>query len=147
MRSRTRRRRSRMKRKKSTCRILAILSFVLLAAAGSVSAQADRTPKKRLTSPATVSGYIGGEAHDSYVIRAQKGRTMTVNISWRRSGKNSSEFSVSRSANFYSSSPVKFGTESNGGKRWRGKVPRTGNYYIYIVAHPTATYTLSVSIS
>lgn len=123
---------------------MAVLTIAILAAAGSASAQADRTPKKRLTSSATVTGYIGGEAHDSYVIRAQKGRTMTVNISWRRRDNNRAEFSVSRSANFYSSSPVNFGTESNGGKRWRGKIPKTGDYYIYVVAHPTAKYTLTV---
>ncbi len=135
-----------MKRIKNNLALIAVLTIAILGAAGSASAQTDRTPKKRLTSPATVNGYIGGEAHDSYVIRAQKGRTMTVNISWRRSGKNRAEFSVSRSANFYSSSPVNFGTESNGGKRWRGKIPRTGNYYIYVVAHPTAKYTLRVNL-
>lgn len=121
-----------------------IVSAILLAAADSASAQADRTPKKRLTSPAAVKGYVGGEAHDSYVIRAQKGRTLTVNISWRRGANDRAEFSVSRSANFYTSSPVNFGGESNGGKRWRGKIPKTGNYYIYVVAHPTAKYTLRV---
>ena len=133
-----------MKRVTSRFTLIAILTFAILIASGSASAQVDRTPKKRLTSPATVNGYIGGEAHDSYVIRAQKGRTLTVNISWRRSGKNRAEFSVSRSANFYTSSPVNFGAESNGGKRWRGKIRKTGNYYIYVVAHPTAKYTLRV---
>lgn len=122
------------------------LTILILGASLSALAQVDRTPKKRLTSPAAARGYIGGEAHDSYVIRVQKGRTLTVNISWRRRDGNRAEFSLSRSANFYSSSPVNFGTESNGGKRWRGKIPRTGNYYIYVVAHPSANYTLKVDV-
>lgn len=123
-----------------------VFSVLLLGAAGSVSAQIDRTPKKRLTSPAAVRGYIGGEAHDGYVIRARKGQAMTVQISWRRRGNNRAEFSVSRSANFYTGGSVNFGVESSGGKRWRGKIPRTGDYYIYVVAHPTANYTLRVTV-
>ncbi len=123
-----------------------IVSAILLVAAYSAQAQADRTPKKRLTSPVAVKNYVGGEAHDSYVIRALKGQTLTVNISWRRRGDNRAEFSVSRSANFYTGDPVNFGVESLGGKRWRGKIPRTGNYYIYVVAHPTAHYTLKSEI-
>lgn len=126
---------------------MVVISIAMLAAAGSASAQADRTPKKRLTSPATVNSYIGGEAHDSYVIRARKGRTLTVSISWRRRGNNRAEFSLSRSGNFYTSTAVNFGVESNGGKRWRGKLPRTGNYYIFVVAHPTANYTLKVDLN
>ncbi|MBK6750813.1 MAG: hypothetical protein IPG67_12600 [Acidobacteria bacterium] len=135
-----------MKRIANSLALMAVVTIALLAAAGLASAQADRTPKKRLTSPATVKGYVGGEAHDSYVIRVQKGKTLTVNISWRRRDNNRAEFSVSRSANFYSSSAVTFGAESNRGKRWRGKIPRTGNYYIYVVAHPTVNYTLKVSL-
>lgn len=133
-----------MKRVTSRLSSVTMLTIALLAVAGSVSAQADRTSKKRIVSPASVSGYVGGEAHDSYVIRAQKGRTLTVNISWRRRDGNRAEFSVSRSANFYSSSPVNFGTESYNGKQWRGKIPRTGDYYVYVVAQPTAKYNLRV---
>ena len=123
-----------------------IVSILLLGAANSTSAQTDRTPKKRLTNPATVKGYVGGEAHDSYVIRAQKGQTLTVNISWRRKDDNRAEFTVSRSANFYAGGTVNFGVESMNGKRWRGKISRTGNYYIYVVAHTTANYTLKIDV-
>ncbi len=135
-----------MKRIKNNFALIAILTFAILGAVGSASAQADRTPKKRLTSPAAVSGYIGGEAHDSYVIRARKGRTLTVKISWRRRGNNRAEFSVSRSANFYTGSVVNFGVASNRGKHWRGTIPRTSDYYIYVVAHPTAKYTLKIKV-
>ena len=123
-----------------------IVTIIFLGAVGSASAQTDRTPKKKLTSPATVRGFVGGEGHDSYVIRARKGQTLKVNISWRRKDNNRAEFTVSRSANFYGGSSVNFGVESMNGKRWRGKVSRTGNYYIYVVANPTANYTLKVDL-
>lgn len=106
---------------------------------------------KRLRSPATVRGFIGGESHDSYVVRARKGQAITVQISWRREhdnelGDNRAEFFVSQSPNFDGDGPVKFGREFNEGKRWSGKVPRTGDYYIYVNAHPTAHYTLRVTV-
>jgi hypothetical protein len=55
-------------------------------------------------------------------------------------------FSVSESPDFFASEPVKFGTGADNGKRWTGKTPRSGNYYIYVVAHPTADYTLRVAV-
>lgn len=123
--------------------ILTIIGLtILLLAANFISAQTDKTPKKRLKNPAKVTGFIGGEAHDSYVIRARKGQTMTVQISWKREGGNRAEFTVSRSADFFSGEPVKFGKGK--GKVWTGKIPITENYYIYVVAHPTAKYSLRV---
>ena len=106
---------------------------------------------QRLRSPATVRGVIGGESHDSYMIRARKGQTMTVQISWRRErdnelGANHAEFWVGELPNFDGDGLVKFGKESNEGKRWSGKIPKTGNYYIYVMAHPTAHYTLRVMV-
>ena len=109
-------------------------------------AQEDTTPKKRLRSPAAVKGSIGGEAHDSYVIRAPKGRTMTVRISWRPEGENNASFTVSESANFFGAEQVSFGEASDDGKRWTGKIPKTRDYFIYMVAHPTADYALRVNV-
>lgn len=118
---------------------------ILLLAANVAWAQEDTTPKKRLRSPATVKGFIGGESHAGYVIRARKGQTMTVQISWKRKADNRAEFTVSESANF-SAAEVAFGKMATNGRRWSGKVPKTGNYYVYVVAHPTANYTLSVTV-
>jgi hypothetical protein len=106
---------------------------------------------QRLRSPATVRGFIGGESHDSYVIRAREGQSMTVQISWRQAhdnelGDNHAEFFVSDLPNFDGGGQVKFGKESDKGKRWSGKIPKTGNYYIYVNAHPTAHYTLRVRV-
>ena len=106
-------------------------------------AQQDMTPR-RLRSPATVRSVIGGESHDFYVIRARKGQTMTVQISWRREGENFAQFSVKDTPEF--DHDVEFGKESAGGKKWSGKIPRTGDYYIDVVGHPIANYTLRVTV-
>ena len=123
-----------------------VATVILIFTATASQAQDDSTPKQRLRSPATVRGGIGGEAHDSYVIRARKGQTMTVQISWRREGDNTAGFTISKSSDFFSAEPIDFGNESDGGKRWSGKIPTTGNYYIYVTGHPIAHYTLRVKL-
>ena len=127
--------------------LLVVLATLLLAAIPALG----QGHTRRLRSPATVRGLVGGESHDSYVIRAREGQIMTVQISWRRErqtepGDNRAEFFVSESPNFEGGEPVKFGKESDKGKRWSGKIPKTGNYYIYVNAHPTAHYTLKVAV-
>src|SRR6266496_6006081 len=86
----------------------ALLLTANIAAAQEVT---DTTPKKRLRSQAIVKGFIGGESHDSYVIRASKGRTMIVRISWRREGDNRADTHGSESHNFSDSEPVTFRKE------------------------------------
>ena len=124
---------------------VAVLS-ILLTFTNTTSAQEDTTPKKKLKGPAVVKGNIGGESHDSYVIHAQKGKLMKVEISWKPDGDNNASFTVSESSNFFSSEPVKFGSESKNGKQWTGRIPRTSDYYIYVVAHPIADYKLKVTV-
>jgi hypothetical protein len=121
----------------------AIAALMLIANA--VFAQ-DTTPKTRLRSPAAVRGFIGGESHDSYVIRVRKGRTMTVRISWRSEGENNASFTVSESADFFGAEQVSFGAVSADDKQWTGKIPRTRDYFIYVVAHPTAHFVLRVRV-
>ena len=105
---------------------------------------------QRLRNPAVVRGFIGGESHNSYVIRARRGQVMTVQISCRHehdeNGDNHAEFWVGNLPDFDGNGSVKFGKEFNGGTRWTGKIPRTANYYIYVMAHPTAHYTLRVTV-
>ena len=122
-------------------------AMLLLGSASITRAQDDPIPKIRLRSPATVRGTIGGEGHDSYVIRARRGQRMTVSISWKKDGDNQAGFSISRSPNFFSAEPVSFGQESNDGKQWTGRIPVTGNYYIYVTAHPIAQYVLRVKLN
>jgi hypothetical protein len=131
--------------------LLNVLALLLLtaniAAAQEDTIFKDTTPKKRLRSQAIVKGFIGGESYDSYVICAGKGRTMIVRISWRREDDNRAEFIISESHDFFDSEPVKFGKEPDNSRRWTGKIPRTGNYYIYVVGHPAAHYTLKVNVN
>jgi len=42
--------------------------------------------------------------------------------------------------------PPSIGKESDNGKPWTGKIPKSGDYYIYVMAHPTAHSTLKVSL-
>lgn len=110
------------------------------------TAHLETSPPKRLRSSAPMRGFIGGESHHSYVVSARKGGLLTVRLSWQREGDNRASLSVSESPDFYSSEQVKFGAEYDNGRRWAGKVPRTGDYYVYVVAHPSARYKINVSV-
>lgn len=119
---------------------------ILVLAAGAALAQTDPVKKTRLKSPAAVKGFIGGEAHDSYVIRARKNQILKVQISLTGRGDRRAHFVVSKSDDFYAGDLVEGGRETYDGKNWVGKVPATGDYYIYVTAHPDARYTLKVSV-
>ena len=115
-------------------------SFTTLAVA-----RVETAPLRRLRSMAPVHGFIGGESHDGYVVRARKGQVLTVSLSWRRESDNLASLAVSESADF-SGEAAQFGSDSNNGRRWVGWVPRTGDYYVSVMAHPSAHYTLHVSV-
>ncbi|MBS1788942.1 MAG: hypothetical protein JST85_14525 [Acidobacteria bacterium] len=127
------------------CLMFATMAIVFLAVTVAW-AQNDTTPKKRLRNSTTAKGLIGGESHDSYVIHVRKGQTLTVELSWQRKEDNRAEFTVSESANFFNAGQVEFGNASNEGKRWSGEVPKTRDYYVYVVGHPTARYRLQVTV-
>ena len=124
--------------------VLAGMVTAVLLAADVTYAQPRPSPPKKLRSPAVVRGFIGGESHDAYVIRAAKGKTMTVRLSWREEDGNRCDFHVSDMPGFFGAESVTFGRQFDNGKRWTGKIPKTSNYYIYVVAHPSAHYTLRV---
>jgi hypothetical protein len=121
--------------------------WLLLAAVAAQGQEPFR--QQRLRSPATAKDVIGGESHNLYVIRARKGQIMRVQLSWRRARyygvNNHAEFGVIDSPTLNSDRP-EFGKWSNNGKRWTGTIPRTGDYYVYVVAHPIAHYTLRVTL-
>lgn len=129
-------------RLRSKGRFVCLSAMLIFFAAASGRAQ-DPTPKKRLRAPATVRGLIGGESIDHYVIRARKGQTITITFTWKKEENNTASFSVSSAA---ATGPQLDGQESDGGKRWTGKIPRTGDYLIEVVAHPYAHYTLRVRL-
>lgn len=118
-----------------------IALFVVLAITAFPQGRMQRSSSDKKT--ATIQGLIGGESHDSYMFSASEGQRMTVQIT---STGDKADFTVSTSEPFESAEPVKFGKATNKGKRWVGKVPQSGNYYIYVTAHPQARYTLNVTI-
>lgn len=108
--------------------------------------QAPAPAPRRLRKSVPVRGFIGGESHDGYVVHARKGQTLTVCLSRRRDGDNRASLVVSESPDFYSGEAAKFGIEYNNGKRWVGRIPRSGDYYIGVVAHPSAHYTIKATV-
>lgn len=114
---------------------------VLLASAHLVQAQEQEAtglcfPDGKNT--AVARGVIGGESQEFYILHLTAGRKLTVRIT---SFRNRAQFIV-RTSDF---AGVNFGTESDGGNRWTGTIPQTGVYFISVVAHPTARYTLRVT--
>ena len=123
------------------------LSFfaVLFLIVGGAQAQTDTVEKVRLKNPATVKGEIGGESHDSYVIRVRKNQTLKVQIDWKEKGDRTAHFVVSRSADFFAGDVIR-GISTYNEKNWYSKIRKTGDYYIYVTGHPVANYTLKVSV-
>jgi hypothetical protein len=124
--------------------VFAVLSAMFFAV-DQAAAQREERPT-RLRSGVAVKGFIGGESHNSYVIRARRGQTMTVVITRRvKSGGN---FNLTVSRGGFDAEPVKFGQETSGRTqlRWTGRIPASGNYYFYTTAFPDARYTLKVTL-
>ena len=119
--------------------------MILFFAVGNAEAQTDTVEKFRLKNPATVKGEIGGESHDSYVIRVRKNQTLKVQIDWKEKGDYRAHFVVSRSADFFAGDVIR-GISTYNEKNWYSKIKKTGDYYIYVTAHPIANYTLKVSV-
>ena len=125
-------------------RVIHSLWVVLILSILAGSALAQPMPKpKRLRAPATIRGLVGGEANDTYVVHVRKGHQLTVEISWKKEDDNTASFGMGASKDL---EPVSFGKESSGGRKWTGKVPKTGDYFIEVVAHPRAHYVLKVSV-
>jgi hypothetical protein len=128
-------------------RLLSVgLLWLSVGLASAAWAQEDTVPKRTLRSPAVVRGTVGCESHDSYVIQARAGQEITARIAWQRAGEEHAEFSVSESPDLYNSAPAAFGRRSDGGRRWSGRVAKNESYYIYVVAHPEASYVLRVTL-
>jgi hypothetical protein len=134
---------------------LLVTLAALLFAADKARAQEDPPPHEywqRLRSPARVRGLIGGESHDSYVIHARKGQIMNVRISWRlepfddQKYDTNAQFSVSGWPIFSGDHQIKGAKESNNGTRWTAKIPKTGNYYIFVTGYPAVRYIVRVTV-
>jgi hypothetical protein len=125
--------------RKSMLRGIATVAFALLLTNALVAQDQEADGLCFSGKTAVVRGFIGGEAHDSYGFHVKAGRKVTITIT---SKANRASFSVSK-AEFGES--VSFGKNSNGGNSWTGTIPETGVYFISVVAHPQARYTLRVT--
>ena len=119
-----------------------VLTAIILGVLATGAFAQPRTKPKRVQAPATIRGLVGGESNDTYVVHVRKGRQLTVEISWKKEDDNTASFSVTDSRN---GGTISFGKESDGGRKWSGKVPKTGDYFIEVVAHPSAHYVLKVA--
>jgi hypothetical protein len=116
--------------------------FMLGLLAAGITAQPQAKPK-RLHAPATIRSLVGGEANETYVVHVRKGQTLTVEISWKKEDDNTASFGMGALKDL---EPLSFGKESNGGRKWVGQVPKTADYFIEVVAHPSAHYVLKVTV-
>jgi len=124
-------------------RLIHSLRLVLILSILATSAFAQPMAKpKRVHAPATIRGLAGGEANVTYVVHVRKGQMLTVEISWKKEDDNTASFGMGTNKDL---EPVSFGMESNGGRKWSGRVPKTGDYFIEVVAHPSAHYVLKVT--
>ena len=119
-----------------------VLTAIILGVLATGAFAQPRTKPKRVHAPATIRGLVGGESNDTYVVHVRKGRQLTVEISWKKEDDNTASFSVTDSRD---GGTISFGKESDSGRKWTGKVPKTGDYFIEVVAHPSAHYVLKVA--
>lgn len=94
--------------------------------------------------PCRVTGYVGGESHDTYRIAVTKGERLEVRLDWRQSGRNRAEGALSADPDFGGGSPLSNGQWSRDGKRWTGTIDESGVLYLFVVAHPSAHYTVTI---
>lgn len=125
--------------------LIVFVSVVLFVNAVSAQMPTDTVEKVRLKNASTVTGTIGGESHDSYVIRVRKNQTLKVQITWKEKGDYTAHFVVSRSDNFFDGDVIR-GISTYNEKNWYSKIKKTGDYYIYVTGHPVANYTLKVLV-
>jgi hypothetical protein len=111
-----------------SCAVLALGAF-----AGYTSAQGKQ---KRVRSPAVEKG-----SHPRRGPRLEKGQTMKVRVAGRR-GETEPLFLVIDGSVITDSEPAGFGENSSDDKNWMGKLEHTGDYYIDIQGHFSATHTV-----
>jgi len=125
--------------------IASLAFFALLSAPLHAGEQSARV--RILHAPSTVRGTIGGEAHDSYAYVGRKGEHLVVRLDWKTEngpdGANVAELTLS-AAGFDDAKPLASGIWSKDGRQWQGALQRDGKVYLYVVAHPSARYTLSI---
>ncbi len=99
-------------------------------------------PKIRLQNGESVDGYVDVDNYDGYIINARKGQMLTVRI--RRASNVS--LKISQTGNYYRAVQLGGGKFSNGGRRWTGKIPASGDYYIFVNARQPVNYKIIAKV-
>jgi len=103
---------------------------------------------KYLHSPASETGFIGGEAHAYYSILARRGQKVRIRLRSLRPGEtNGAQFSISFGKSLRGSKSIDFGKISADGKTLTGRIPKTGRYFLDITAYPDTHYRLSITLN
>jgi len=122
-----------------------LMVIVILGMMATTALAQPEAKAKRLRPPVTIRALVGRETDDIYVVQVRKGRLLSVQISWKKEKEyeNVASFNVTASPDGL---PVSFGKRYNGGRKWMGKAPKTGDYFIGVGAHPFANYVLKVTV-
>jgi hypothetical protein len=106
--------------------------------------QVDRTPVRLHFPPgrntATVTGMVGGESTDYYVVHAKAGQKLIVRAVSPHQCTHVIVYQVEGDV------PLSEKPQRMDLTHWDGKAPRTGDYRIEITAFPDDDYTLYVTV-
>lgn len=115
-----------------------ILFFVLFVS--SVGAQEAGISSERITRihpPTVIVDTIGGDNHNVYVVRLRKGQRLRLKIVNQTKGAHVYFDTI------WAITDKRFGKDLSESS-WSGVAPKTGDYWIRVVAYPVATYKLKV---
>lgn len=127
----------------------ALVTAVVFSASAPTTAQNHFNRDKRLrlkrgVGMVTTQGYIGGESQDRYAIRVGAGKELTVTIT---SEENKADFSVCDAREQDGCQSGEEAPHSRTVKKWAGRVPRDGDYHIFVTAYPgAARYELKITV-
>jgi len=123
---------------------LFMLSCLVVSLSLSTGVHAREKHARALQVPSSVRGFVGGESHDAYRFHGARGEHVGIRLASLRASAEGAEMIVSDSPTFGDAEPALGGTLSEDGAAWDGTLRRSGWLYIYVVAHPSAHYRLTI---
>jgi hypothetical protein len=122
------------------------IAVFVICLTGPICSTAGQTPASDevLRVPSRVRGYVGGESHDTYRIAVTKGERLKIQLAWRRTKGNRAEATLSASPDFGAGESLPSGRWTRDGRRWVGTIDKSGVIYLFVVAHPSAHYTVTI---
>jgi len=117
-----------------------ILAFMMLFAVGAQAQEARISSEtmRRVRPPVVIVDTIGGDSHNIYAVRLRKGQRLRLKI--RNLTGNGSHVYFDT---VWAITDKRFGKDISE-TEWSGVAPKTGDYWIRVVAYPTARYRLKL---